>query len=424
MKCVILGLIVEGVIMGFVFASESVTEGHPDKMCDQLSDALLDAFLKEDAASRVAVECFAGNGLIVVGGEVTTETYVDVQNVVRDKILEIGFDDSVKGFDGNTCGVVVALSPQSSEIAAGVDESLEVRSGGADKGLGAGDQGLMFGFATRENPFFMPTAITLAHVLTERLSVLRKQAEQFSWLFPDGKAQVVVGYNDAGFPVSVEHVLVSTQHSASVGLDFVQKEVAEHVVGDVLREYNIMLEKSGFDPLDVSHVDVLVNPAGSWTVGGPKADAGLTGRKIIVDTYGGFARHGGGNFHGKDPSKVDRSAAYALRHVAKNLVAAGLVDKVELQVCYAIGKAEPLGLMVDSFGTAKHGVTDKMLEHMVCESVNLTPSGIINSLGLTGIHDYQKVAAYGHFGFNGEKHGMPWESLNLVERFRFAMNNV
>jgi S-adenosylmethionine synthetase len=409
--------------MGFVFASESVTEGHPDKMCDQLSDALLDAFLTDDPKSRVAVECFAGNGLIVVGGEVTTETYVDVQQVVRDKIVEIGFDDSVKGFDGNTCGVLLALSPQSAEIAGGVDVSLEERETGAGKGLGAGDQGLMFGFAVRENPFFMPTAITLAHMLTERLSVLRKTVDGFGWLFPDGKAQVVVGYDDAGVPVKVEHVLVSTQHSPSVGLSFVQKEVVEHVVSAVLNEYNALLESTGgYRLLDVSDVNVLVNPAGEWNVGGPKADAGLTGRKIIVDTYGGFARHGGGNFHGKDPSKVDRSAAYALRHVAKNIVAAGLATKVELQICYAIGKAEPLGLMVDTFGTGAQGVFGETLSGMVSGLVDLTPSGIIDSLGLTEVTNYQRVASYGHFGFNAENNGMPWEALNLVDKFRGFVN--
>ena len=408
--------------MGFVFASESVTEGHPDKMCDQLSDVLLDAFLKDDEQSRVAVECFAGNGLIVVGGEVTTDTYVDVQQVVRDRIVEVGFDDSLKGFDGNTCGVTVSLSAQSVEIAAGVDVPLEERESGVKSGLGAGDQGLMFGFAVRENPFLMPTPITLAHMLTKRLSVLRKTVDDFSWLFPDGKSQVVVGYDDAGVPVSVEHVLVSTQHSPYVGLDVVQKEVVEHVVWGVLKEYNELLEAGGFTPLVVSNTSMLVNPAGAWSLGGPKADAGLTGRKIIVDTYGGFARHGGGNFHGKDPSKVDRSAAYALRHVAKNIVAAGLADKVELQICYAIGKAEPLGLMVDSFGTVREGLTDAGLEKLIRDMVDLTPSGIIDRLGLTRVPNYVNVASYGHFGFNAEQHSMPWERLDLVDMFRGSVN--
>lgn len=410
-----------------LFASESVTEGHPDKICDQISDAVLDAILKEDREARVAVEVLATNGLVVVAGEITTETYVDVQELVRSKVLEIGYDSSAMGFDGHTCGVLVSLGAQSAEIASGVDTALEVREESLPEGgteavegysrLGAGDQGLMFGYATNENPDYMPTPINLAHLMTKRLADLRKHDSGFNWLYPDGKSQLIVGYED-GKPVSVEHVLISTQHSPDVDLKFVQQQVAEHVVKHVLEEYNARLLEDGFPALDVTDAEFLVNPAGEWNVGGPKSDAGLTGRKIIVDTYGGFARHGGGNFHGKDPSKVDRSAAYALRWVAKNLVAAGLAERVELQVSYAIGKSEPLGLYVDSFGTVQAGLTDERLTQIVKEVFDLRPAAIIDSLGLKDVNNYQEVARYGHFGANAIMLGMPWEQLNKVEELK------
>lgn len=410
-----------------LFASESVTEGHPDKICDQISDAVLDAILTEDREARVAVEVLATNGLVVVAGEITTETYVDVQEIVRSKVLEIGYESSVMGFDGHTCGVLVSLGAQSAEIASGVDTALEVRgetlpeSGiGAVEGyarLGAGDQGLMFGYATNENPDYMPTPINLAHLMTKRLAELRKDDENFNWLYPDGKSQVIIGY-EKGKPVSVEHVLISTQHSPDVDLVFVQEEVETHVIKHVLEEYNARLLHDGFPVLDVSEAVFLVNPAGEWNVGGPKSDAGLTGRKIIVDTYGGFARHGGGNFHGKDPSKVDRSAAYALRWVAKNLVAAGVAERVELQVSYAIGKAEPLGLYVDTFGTVKQGLTDERVNEIVKQVFDLRPAAIIDTLGLKDVTNYQEVARYGHFGANALQLGMPWEQLNKVEELK------
>jgi S-adenosylmethionine synthetase len=399
-----------------LFASESVTEGHPDKICDQISDAVLDAILKEDREARVAIEVLVTNGLVVVAGEVTTETYVDIQQLVRNKIIEIGFDNSAKGFDGNTCGVLVSLGAQSSEIAKGVDIPLESRLSAQTMslGLGAGDQGLMFGYATDENPDYMPTPINLAHLMTKRLAELRKSDSNFEWLYPDGKSQVIIGYED-NKPVSVEHVLISTQHSPLVNLEFVQEQVVEHVINHVISEYNNRLLEAGLPILDFKYATLLVNPAGEWNVGGPKADAGLTGRKIIVDTYGGFARHGGGNFQGKDPSKVDRSAAYALRWVAKNLIAAGLAERVELQVSYAIGKVEPLGLYVDTFGTSKFGLSDEDILGIVNQVFDLRPSAIIDSLGLKDINNYQEVAKYGHFGINSIELGMPWERLDKVE---------
>jgi S-adenosylmethionine synthetase len=398
-----------------LFASESVTEGHPDKICDQISDAILDAILREDRDARVAVEVLVTNGLVVVAGEITTEVYIDIQKLVREKIINIGFDDSNKGFDGNTCGVLVSLGSQSTEIAKGVDIPLEKRTSDTEEsfGIGAGDQGLMFGYATNENPDYMPTPINLAHLMTMRLSDLRKTNPEFSWIYPDGKSQVIIGYEDEK-PISIEHVLISTQHSPEVSLSFVQEQILEHVIMDVINEYNIQLVNAELPELHFSEATMLVNPAGEWNIGGPKSDAGLTGRKIIVDTYGGFARHGGGNFHGKDPSKVDRSAAYALRWIAKNLVAAGVADRLELQVSYAIGKAEPLGLHVDSFGTAKKGLSDEDILKVVNNIFDLRPSAIIDTLMLKDVTWYQEVAKYGHFGRNAIELGMPWEVLGRV----------
>lgn len=408
-----------------LFASESVTEGHPDKICDQISDAVLDSLLAEDRESRVAVEVLATNGLVVVAGEVTTEGFADVQEIVRQKVLEIGYNTSSMGFDGNTCGVLVSFAGQSPEIAGGVDTALEARLGAEETyaRLGAGDQGLMFGYATDENPDYMPTPINLAHLMTKRLAELRKEHQGFDWIYPDGKSQVIIGYEDEK-PVSVEHVLISTQHSPDVDLDFVQEQITEHVIKHVLKEYNARLAFYEYDELEYADAEFLVNPAGEWNVGGPKSDAGLTGRKIIVDTYGGFARHGGGNFHGKDPSKVDRSAAYALRWVAKNLVAANLAERVELQVSYAIGKAEPLGLYVDTFGTAKHGLTDDQLADIVKTVFDLRPAAIIDELGLKDITNYQQVAKYGHFGANAIELSMPWEQPNKVEELIKALDSI
>lgn len=404
-----------------LFTSESVTEGHPDKLCDQISDAVLDAILKEDPEGRVAVEVLATNGMIVVAGEVTTETYVDIQNIVRQKIIDIGYDDSIKGFDGNTCGVMVSLVPQSTEIAAGVDTALEARQGEEEtySKLGAGDQGLMFGYATNENPYYMPTPITLAHLLTQKLAEVRKT--ELPFFYPDGKSQVIIGYEN-DIPVSVEHVLISTQHSEGVTLKEVQTLVTQEVIMPVLKAYNTKLIQTGHTPLDLSTTEYLVNPAGEWNIGGPKSDAGLTGRKIIVDTYGGFARHGGGNFQGKDPSKVDRSAAYAMRWVAKNVIAAGLADRAELQISYAIGKAEPLAIYVDTFGTGKY--EDDIILAAVKEVFDLRPAAIIETLGLKHVNNYQEVAKYGHFGANADRLGMPWERLNRIGELKDAVKNI
>lgn len=406
-----------------LFTSESVTEGHPDKICDQISDAVLDAILAQDPNARVAIETMVSTGPVYVAGEVATEGYVNVEQIVRDKILEIGYDSARKGFDGNSCGIITSITSQSSEIAQGVDNSYETREEGlrSEDGLlsqGAGDQGLMFGFASDENHNYMPTPIDIAHSLVSKLAEFRK-AGLSNMIYPDGKSQVVIGYNQQGTPVTVEHVLISTQHSSDYSIKRIRETIKNEVIIPVLDAYNRDLEISGHKGLSLENLTILVNPAGTWSFGGPKADAGLTGRKIIVDTYGGFARHGGGNFHGKDPSKVDRSAAYMLRWVAKNAVAAGLAKRLELQVSYAIGKAQPIALYVDSFGTGV--IPDNQILEILREVFDFRPAAINQQLNLTSIKNYQEVAKYGHFGMNAIALGMPWEALDKVSEIKSRM---
>ncbi|GAA4094202.1 MULTISPECIES: methionine adenosyltransferase [Actinomadura] len=370
-----------------LFTSESVTEGHPDKIADQISDAILDAMLKDDPKSRVAVETMITTGQVHVAGEVTTETYVDIPGVIREKILEIGYDSSKKGFDGHSCGVSVSIGAQSPDIAQGVDDAYEAREGEAGDELdrqGAGDQGLMFGYATNETPDLMPLPITLAHRLAQRLSHVRKQGV-VPYLRPDGKTQVTIEY-DGDRAVRLDTVVVSSQHAPDIDLkELLTPDVKENVVDPVLADFD----------LDADGYRLLVNPTGRFEIGGPMGDAGLTGRKIIVDTYGGMARHGGGAFSGKDPSKVDRSAAYAMRWVAKNIVAAGLADRAEVQVAYAIGKAHPVGVFVETFGTEKLPV--EKIQGAVLEVFDLRPAAIVRDLDLLR-PIYQQTAAYGHFG--------------------------
>lgn len=389
-----------------LFTSESVTEGHPDKVCDQISDAILDDLLAQDEYSRVAIETLVTTGLVVVAGEVTTEGYAEIPEIVRSKLLEIGYNSSEVGFDGSSCGVSVSLGKQSPDIAAGVDHSLEFRVGSTRNELdeqGAGDQGLMFGFACRETPTLMPLPIQLAHALAKRLADVRKEAA-VGFLRPDGKTQVTIGYENFK-PVSVETVVLSTQHSASISHDDLSKTIHELVITPVLADY-------GFNSAEPR---VLINPSGQFILGGPQADAGLTGRKIIVDTYGGYSRHGGGAFSGKDPSKVDRSAAYAMRWVAKNVVAAGLAERVEVQVAYAIGKAHPVGLYVETFGT--HEVAPERIVSAIKEVFDLSPKGIISSLNLLR-PIYSMTSSYGHFG--RELEAFTWEKTNRVDELRRA----
>ncbi|WP_420367849.1 methionine adenosyltransferase [Curtobacterium sp. L1-20] len=393
-----------------LFTSESVTEGHPDKICDQISDTILDALLTVDPHARVAVETMVTTGLVHVAGEVTTSGYVEIPKLVRDVITGIGYNSSEVSFDGRTCGVEVSIGAQSPNIAQGVDESLDARSGAGVDPLdrqGAGDQGIMFGFATNETPEYMPVAIWLAHRLAERLAEVRKSG-LLTFLRPDGKTQVTVGY-DGVVPKTVETVVLSTQHAPSVTLDELTAQITEHVIRPVLDLVD----------LDSSHVDVIVNPTGRFEIGGPQGDAGLTGRKVIVDTYGGASRHGGGAFSGKDPSKVDRSAAYALRWVAKNAVAAGLADRLEVQVAYAIGRAAPVGLYVESFGTGH--VDDATIESAIRQVFDLRPAAIIRDLDLLR-PVYAKTATYGHFG--RELPGFTWEQLDRVEELRAAAGLV
>ncbi|MFN5558244.1 MAG: methionine adenosyltransferase [Rhodoluna sp.] len=389
-----------------LFTSESVTEGHPDKVCDQISDAILDDLLSQDRTSRVAIETLVTTGLVVIAGEVTTEGYSEIPEIVRKKLLEIGYDSSESGFDGASCGVSVSLGRQSPDIAAAVNRSMEVRAGTARAELddqGAGDQGLMFGFACRETPTLMPMPIQLAHALANRLAEVRKQ-NKADFLRPDGKTQVTVAY-DGIKPVSVQTVVLSTQHDSYVSQQDLSAAMRELVIDPVLNEYG----------LDFATARVLINPSGNFVVGGPQADAGLTGRKIIVDTYGGYSRHGGGAFSGKDPSKVDRSAAYAMRWVAKNVVAAGLAERVEVQVAYAIGKAHPVGLYVETFGT--HEVAPEKITKAIKEVFDLSPRGIIEGLDLLR-PIYSQTATYGHFG--RELDNFTWEQTNRVEQLRRA----
>lgn len=370
-----------------LFTSESVTEGHPDKIADQISDAILDDLLRQDRKSRVAVETLITTGQVHVAGEVTTDGFADVMSLVRDTVLGIGYDSSEKGFDGNSCGVSISIGQQSSDIAQGVDSAVEKRvtqSSDPYDLQGAGDQGLMFGYASRETPSLMPLPIWLAHRLAERLTLVRKSGV-LPYLRPDGKTQVTIAY-DGDKPIGIDTVVISSQHASSVDVEGkLAPEIKEHVIDVVLGDLD----------LDVSKVRVLINPTGRFVIGGPMGDAGLTGRKIIVDTYGGMARHGGGAFSGKDPSKVDRSAAYAMRWVAKNVVAAGLADRCEVQVAYAIGKAQPVGLFVETFGTGS--LPDTQISDAITKVFDLRPAALIADLDLLR-PIYSKTAAYGHFG--------------------------
>ncbi|TGD90371.1 methionine adenosyltransferase [Mycolicibacterium sp. CH28] len=390
---------------GRLFTSESVTEGHPDKICDAISDSVLDALLAQDPNSRVAVETLVTTGQVHVAGEVTTSAYADIPKIVRDRILEIGYDSSTKGFDGASCGVNVAIGAQSPDIAQGVDTAHEARVEGAADPLdsqGAGDQGLMFGYAIGDTPELMPLPIALAHRLARRLTEVRKNGV-LPYLRPDGKTQVTIQYQGTT-PVRLDTVVLSTQHAADIDLDgLLTPDIREKVV-------NTVLDDLGHETLDTSDYRLLVNPTGKFVLGGPMGDAGLTGRKIIVDTYGGWARHGGGAFSGKDPSKVDRSAAYAMRWVAKNVVAAGLAERVEVQVAYAIGKAAPVGLFVETFGTET--VDPARIEKAITAVFDLRPGAIIRDLDLKR-PIYAQTAAYGHFGRTDID--LPWERLDKVE---------
>jgi len=393
-----------------LFTSESVTEGHPDKICDQISDAILDGIIAQDPAANVAVETMVTTGQVHVAGEVTTSSYVEIPSIVRETILGIGYDSSTRGFDGEFCGVSVSIGEQSPDINAGVYESLEVRQGiAADEydRQGAGDQGIMFGYASNETNVLMPAPIWLAHRLSERLTKVRKDG-LLTELRPDGKTQVTLGYDANNVPVSVDTVVVSSQHTASYDLADLRADIEKHVIAPVL----------GSVELDSSNAKFIVNPAGRFVQGGPVGDAGLTGRKIIVDTYGGSARHGGGAFSGKDPSKVDRSAAYAMRWVAKNIVGAGLADRAEVQVAYAIGQAAPVGLYVEPFGTEK--VDPIKIEKAVREVFDLRPLAIINELDLRR-PIYKKTAAHGHFGRTEPE--FTWERLNRVDALRSAVSS-
>ncbi len=392
-----------------LFTSESVTEGHPDKICDQISDSILDAILEQDPDARVAVETMVTTGLVHVVGEVSTEAYVEIPQIIRQVVQEIGYTSSHIGFDGESCGVSVSIGQQSPDIAIGVDKSLEVRQDASDHdeldGQGAGDQGLMFGYASDETPSLMPLPIWLAHRLAERLALVRKEGI-VPGLRPDGKTQVTIGY-DGDRPARLDALVLSTQHEPDVRLETqLRPAIVEHVIEPVLAQVD----------LDLSSYDLFVNPTGQFVVGGPKGDAGLTGRKIIVDTYVGFARHGGGAFSGKDPSKVDRSAAYAMRWVAKNVVAAGLARRCEVQVAYAIGKAHPVGLYVETFGTGV--VDDARLTDAIREVFDLRPAAIIRTLRLQR-PIYRQTAAYGHFG--RELPDFTWERTDRVDELRAAV---
>lgn len=375
--------------MPHLFTSESVSEGHPDKVCDQISDAMLDAILKEDPMARVACECFVTTGFVLVGGEITTNTYVDIQEIVRETVREIGYTKPAYRFDADSCGVASHVHRQSSDIAMGVDRD------------GAGDQGMMFGYATNETATLMPMPIMFAHNLVKRLSDIRKKEPALMpYLRPDAKSQVTIEY-DGRKPVRVDTVVISTQHDPDVEQEQIREDVIEHVIRHTIPE-------SMFN----GKVTIHVNPTGRFEIGGPHGDSGLTGRKIIVDTYGGRAPHGGGAFSGKDPSKVDRSAAYAARHLAKNIVASGLADECTIQLSYAIGVAEPVSINVNTHGTVKSGVNDHAIERFIAKNIDLTPKGIIERLQLRR-PIYKETAAYGHFG----RDGFSWEQLNLIDLF-------
>ena len=384
------------------YTAESVTEGHPDKICDQISDAILDELIKKDPNSRVACETCVTTGLVLVMGEITTTAYIDIPGVVRNTIKEIGYTDSTLGFDGNTCAVVTALDEQSPDIAMGVEQALEVKENGLSEDekmeTGAGDQGMMYGYATNETEELMPYPITLAHKLAYRLSEVRKQGI-LNYLRPDGKTQVTVEYDENDIPVRLENVVLSTQHNSDISQDKIFSDIKKYVF-DVVLDTKMVDEDTKF----------YVNPTGRFVVGGPHGDSGLTGRKIIVDTYGGYARHGGGAFSGKDCTKVDRSAAYVARYIAKNIVAAGLADKCEVQLSYAIGVAAPMSVGVETFGTGK--VSNNRIIEIIRENFELQPTGIIEMLNLRQ-PIYKKTAAYGHFG--RENCGFPWEKTDKAE---------
>ncbi|MBQ1327417.1 MAG: methionine adenosyltransferase [Eubacterium sp.] len=385
------------------FTSESVTEGHPDKICDQISDAVLDAILEQDPNGRVACETSCTTGLVLVMGEISTSAYVDIQKIVRDTVREIGYDRAKYGFDCDTCGVITAIDEQSQDIALGVDKALEAKENQMTdediEAIGAGDQGLMFGYASNETPEFMPYPIAMAHKLSRRLTEVRKNGT-LPYLRPDGKTQVTVEYDENGNPFRIDTVVLSTQHSE----DVTQEQIHEDIKREV---FDVILPKDMID----DETKYFINPTGRFVIGGPHGDSGLTGRKIIVDTYGGYARHGGGAFSGKDPTKVDRSASYAARYAAKNIVAAGLADKCEIQLSYAIGVARPTSIQVETFGTGK--LSDEKLVEIVRENFDLRPAGIIKMLDLRR-PIYKQTAAYGHFGRTDVE--LPWEKTDLSEK--------
>lgn len=392
-----------------LFTSESVTEGHPDKICDQISDSVLDALLEQDPMSRVACETAITTGLVLVMGEITTKANIDIQKIVRNTITEIGYDASEKGFDANTCGVIVALDKQSTDIAMGVDKALEAKQGEElsneeIEAIGAGDQGMMFGYATNETPEFMPYPIALAHKLTAKLTEVRKNGP-LTYLRPDGKSQVTVEYDEKGCPKRIDAIVISSQHAESVTQEQIHQDIKKYVIDPVVPVEMITNETK-----------IYINPTGRFVIGGPNGDSGLTGRKIIVDTYGGYARHGGGAFSGKDCTKVDRSAAYAARYVAKNIVAAGIAEKCEIQLSYAIGVAQPTSIMVDTFGTGKIG-NEKLVE-IIRANFDLRPAGIIKMLDLRR-PIYKGTAAYGHFGRLDLN--LPWEQTDKVDTLKLYL---
>ena len=388
-----------------LFTSESVTEGHPDKVCDAISDAILDACMEKDPMSRVACETAVCTGFVLVTGEITTNAYVDMQKIVRDTVKEIGYTKSEYGFDGNTCAVLVAIDEQSADIAMGVDKALEAKENKMSdeeiEAIGAGDQGMMFGYATNETEEYMPYPISLAHKLALQLTKVRKDGT-LSYLRPDGKSQVSVEYDENGKPVRLEAVVLSTQHDSDVTQEQIHEDIKKYVFDPILPKH--LLDEN---------TKYFINPTGRFVIGGPHGDAGLTGRKIIVDTYGGYARHGGGAFSGKDCTKVDRSAAYAARYVAKNIVAAGLAEQCEIQLSYAIGVAQPTSIMVDTYGTGK--LSDEKLVEIIRENFDLRPAGIIKMLDLRR-PIYKQTAAYGHFGRNDLD--LPWERLDKVDALK------